>query len=135
MQTYLTDFGFAIKRKTLVEEAKYPSIGTPTYMPIEMQARLWKCQDGRLRIQYDERADIWCLGVLLYTMLYRVSAFNPDDLSDRERIKSNIINLNYRFPKTATPLAIDLIKKILVEPDKRLTLSDILNHPWFASSQ
>lgn len=79
LRVLITDFGFAIKKQDLLSESRYSCLGTPTHYPYEMlvpeefytqpkaggeSPRLVK------RIKYDERVDIWCLGIILYSILY-----------------------------------------------------------------
>lgn len=128
----ITDFGFAIKLEDLKKEERNSCLGTPTHYPYEM---LVPCLDpeGR-RIVYDERVDIWCLGIILYALLYQGMTPFETDPFDREKTKKLIRALEYSFPAQRKPyeydLANDLIKKILVHPEKRPTLDDILQHPF-----
>ncbi len=52
-------------------------------------------------------------------------------------IKERIVALNYEFPKKSqnkvlvSASAKDLISKILVVPEKRITLAQIEAHSWF----
>ena len=47
----------------------------------------------------------------------------------------NIQTLNIKWNGKIHPLAKDLIKKILcINPNDRLSLDEILNHPWFSNS-
>ena len=69
LRVLITDFGFAIKLEDLVKEERYPCLGTPTHWPYEM---IVPCLDpaGR-KIVYDERVDIWCLGIILYSLIFQ----------------------------------------------------------------
>jgi len=54
----LADFGFS-KRRTLIEKENY-NVGTPIYMPKEsLTANI-----------YNEKTDLWALGVTLYEMIF-----------------------------------------------------------------
>ena len=58
-------------------------------MPYEMLVPSnWK-RNSRNGIYYDERADIWCLGVLLYAMLYDTTPFMTRPF-DKEQTRSLI---------------------------------------------
>ena len=49
---------------------KFERVGTPKYMPYEMV-------NGGTSI--DHRIDIWCLGVVLYVLLFAEFPFKPHD--------------------------------------------------------
>ena len=65
VEAIISDFGFATELKNLKKEGKYERVGTTPYMPLEMFSRE----------VYDQRVDIWSLGVLLYSILYGKLAF------------------------------------------------------------
>ncbi len=67
--------------------------------------------------------DIWALGILLYTMVYRENPFyNIDEIIDGE----------LRMPFILNDLNSNLIKKILQRDiKKRPNITEILNDPWF----
>lgn len=73
------------------------------------------------RKQYNEKCDIWSLGVITYQMLQGQNPFfDKDKLSYRE-IKESY-SKEVKFPKKISPLAEDLIKKMLiVDPKQRMS--------------
>jgi len=75
---------------------------------------------------YGKRVDGWSAGVILYILL---SGYQPFSSS------KDIVNGRYSFPdrdwSTVSNHAIDLIRKLLtVDPTKRLTIEQALQHPW-----
>ena len=110
----LTDFGFAIKRSTLKDEARYPCLGTPTHFAYEMVCpyMVRVSRDGREieEFTYDERVDIWCLGIILYALLFKgVTPFETANF-DKEVTKERIKKLKFKFPNNEYPEGCDLIK-------------------------
>ena len=85
IKLYLSDFGFAITLKELKNSQRYQTVGTPTYLPVEMLVPTGKDE----RIEYDERVDIWCLGILLYNFLFGKTPFMTEPF-DKEKTKKLI---------------------------------------------
>ena len=74
--------------------------------------------------EYDEKVDIWCIGVLLYELITGCVPFKSKDL--------NNLNLKINWPKEMNKDAKDLISKILkFNPSERITLKEMLEHPFF----
>ena len=72
--------------------------------------------------------DIWSSGITLYAMLCGCLPF--DDTS-KSKLYQKILSCSYSLPAEVSIEARDLLNKILVrEPEARLRVSDILNHPW-----
>lgn len=73
--------------------------------------------------------DIWSAGVVLYAMLYGTVPFKAHNMKD---LHKSIILAKYTIKDTISEEAIDLIQKILEpDPSKRLSIQQILAHPWF----
>lgn len=73
-------------------------------------------------------ADVWGLGTILYTML---AAFPPFQDKDPSTLFEKIQNAKVRYPPWISNEARDLLRKIFKrEPDDRLTIEEILEHPW-----
>lgn len=72
--------------------------------------------------------DLWSLGVLLYAMLYGAVPFKANNM---EELQMLIRHGEFDFPREASEEAKSLISGlIVVDPKMRLTLPEVLNHPW-----
>ena len=117
----LIDFGtsITIKGKNLTQE-----LGTIYYIAPEVFMN-----------NYNEKADIWSCGIILYTML----CGHPPFCGSKENIiKSKILHAQLVFPskefKNVSQDAIDYIKHLLsYNPDKRPTAEEALNNKWLTS--
>jgi len=74
-------------------------------------------------------ADIWSIGVMLYTMLIGRYPFHDTEAS---ALFTKIRRGQYNIPDTISSRAKCLIKNLLRrEPGERLKAEDVGNHPWF----
>jgi calcium-dependent protein kinase len=100
------------------------SIGTPYYIAPEVIAK-----------QYNEKCDIWSLGVILYILLAGVPPFHGGTLDDDRIIIQSITKGEYSFGdkewKNISPEAKELIRKMLtIDKNKRPSAETCLKHPW-----
>ncbi|EKX37439.1 hypothetical protein GUITHDRAFT_158596 [Guillardia theta CCMP2712] len=116
----IADFGWSVhapisKRHTLC--------GTLDYLPPEMV-------EGQA---HDKAVDIWSLGVLCYEFLVGSPPFESQGHSETYK---RIAKVDLKYPSTLSEDARDLISKLLVkEPDQRLSLDKVLEHPFILKGQ
>ena len=108
--------------------------GTPSYMAPEIT--ILEKEFGNRGGTYNQKADCWSLGVILYSMLSGCSAF-PEGSDQIQRILGG----RYRPMNDFRWLGVskqakDLISSLLeVEVEKRLSSDQILEHPWIAGDE
>lgn len=111
----LADFGWSVhapsaRRKTMC--------GTLDYLPPEMVKSL----------EYNEKVDNWCLGVLCYEFLVGKPPFESDT---QKATFKKIMEVAVEYPNIIPLGAKDLISKLLkFKPDDRLALKDVMKHSW-----
>lgn len=114
----LIDFGFA----AITHKTKYLNFfcGTPSYMPPEIVLK---------KDYLGFQADIWCLGILLYTLLCGCFPFRGNTEKD---LYSNIVKGKYQLPEYLTEIEKDLLLYILkINPEERPSSELILKHRFF----
>lgn len=122
-----TDFGLSIRHRH--GEAKLKSrSGTPAYMAPEVIGQ-----------QYDEKADVWSAGIMMYQLLTGKFPF-WDNVRDctLQQVWKSILNdrIDFEAPelRQISPSARDLLRGLLHRSaEKRLTASEALRHPWLRS--
>ncbi|XP_014479286.1 PREDICTED: ovarian-specific serine/threonine-protein kinase Lok-like [Dinoponera quadriceps] len=124
----VSDFGLAklVDTQTMMKTF----CGTPMYVAPEILNNLG-------RNSYTNQVDVWSLGVILYACLSGVLPFSPG--SRRYTLEQQIRYGIYSFRKPhfehVSQEAQDLIRCMLtVEPNKRITIHQILLHSWLRDS-
>jgi len=111
----IADFGWSVhapsrRRKTMC--------GTLDYLPPEMVQRH----------EYDQRVDYWCIGILLFEFLTGSAPFESEKNEETYR---KICKEEVKFPNHVSPLARDLITKLLAKKAvDRISLVEAIRHPW-----
>jgi calcium-dependent protein kinase len=122
-----TDFGLSIRHRPGEPKLKSRS-GTPAYMAPEV-----------IEQNYDEKADIWSAGIMMYQLLTGRFPFwdNVRECSLQQVWKAILhdeINFEARELRQISYSARDLLKQLLNrDPDERLTASEALRHRWLRS--
>ncbi|XP_068215410.1 aurora kinase A-like [Palaemon carinicauda] len=117
-QLKIADFGWSVYSPN---ERRTTLCGTLDYLPPEMI-------EGRM---YDEKVDIWSLGVLCYEFLAGKPSFEAK--SHAETFK-RIARVDIRFPTHFSEDVKDLICRMLrYNPRDRLSFDAIMEHPWIKS--
>lgn len=110
----LADFGWSVhcpsgKRETIC--------GTIDYLSQEMVNNM----------KYDEKVDLWCVGILCYEFLVGSPPFeNNDQKTVFKKIKKNKVF----YPQFLSKKSKNFIRLLLVEDKKRMSISEALNHPF-----
>ena len=114
---YLTDFGWS---NYIINGRRRNTIcGTPIYRPPEMAKG----------IEYDERIDLWSIGILLFELSTGKIPFKGNDV---ETVRHNIGESNINWPSNINPDIKDLCSRILkTNPNQRPTIENILEHRFF----
>jgi len=125
----ITDFGLS---KVVGEQSLMQTLcGTPSYLAPEV---LLTCGTGG----YSKAVDLWSLGVILFICLAGYPPFSEEikKYTLHEQIVKGIYSFPKEYWKTVSPQAIDLVKKLLtVDPKKRITVDEALQHPWISDDE
>ncbi|KAL3070575.1 hypothetical protein niasHT_032365 [Heterodera trifolii] len=83
--------------------------------------------------KYDGRkADVWSCGVILYALLVGALPFDDDNLRNLlEKVKKGLFHIPHFVPADCQTLLRSMIE---VDPAKRISLQEVLKHPWVTGS-
>ncbi|KAI0539896.1 Pkinase-domain-containing protein [Xylaria digitata] len=114
----ISDFGWSVHAPNSRRDTM---CGTLDYLPPEM------IKPGSSDNSYNEKVDLWSLGVLTYEFLIGEAPFEDTPVMTQRRIARGDMSI----PSFVSPEARDLIKKLLVlDPEKRIPLEQVQTHPW-----
>jgi serine/threonine protein kinase len=104
------------------KELLHTACGTPNYVAPEVLT----CQG------YDgQKADVWSIGVILFVLL---AGYLPFEESTVAALFQKIQNADFKYPPFFTESAkIILVKILVVDPEIRMSLSEIKNDPWLTN--
>jgi serine/threonine protein kinase len=108
--------------KKMRRTVAYSTVGTSNYMAPEIL----------MERGYGKEVDWWSVGVIMYECLVGYAPFSCEDTTETCLMILDWKN-TLEFPKDAhlSPDAIDLLKKLMCEPEKRWTYDKIIAHPFF----
>ncbi|KAI5950757.1 hypothetical protein KGF54_003831 [Candida jiufengensis] len=126
----ISDFGFVNSYNKDRNDLMKTSCGSPCYAAPELVLTQTP-YEGR-------KVDIWSLGVILFAMLSGYLPFDDDpeneDGSDIIKLYHYICKTPLTFPEFVSPLARDLLRKIIVsDPKKRINIEEIRTHSFLSS--
>lgn len=123
----ICDFGYS--KSALLHSQPKSTVGTPAYIAPEVLSR--KEYDGKI-------ADVWSCGVTLYVMLVGAYPFeDPEDPRNFRKTISRILSVQYSIPdyvRVSSDCRHLLSRIFVANPSKRITIPEIMNHPWFVKN-
>ncbi|RGB43841.1 kinase-like domain-containing protein [Rhizophagus diaphanus] len=119
----ISDFGLAIHAPDTSQMKRRTLCGTPDYMAPEMF----------IDTGYDQRIDLWALGVLCYELLVGEPPFMVENFNE---LRQRIATVDYKIPDQISLEAKVLISSLLQsDPEKRLPLDHVTTHPWILKNK
>jgi len=119
----LIDFG--LSKHIQCGEEQHESVGTPYTVAPEV-----------ISGSYDERSDLWAIGVITYLLLSGETPFGGCDGENLMEVRENILQGSFAFEPEDTwegvsELAKDFIRRLLVvDYRQRPSAKDIIRHEW-----
>lgn len=119
----LIDFGFSVIYDN-PDDTFTDKLGTTCYT----------CPEIVNNVPYTpEKADVWCLGIILYAMLVGKLPFTGK--SDTE-IAEKVATEEPDYPNFLSTTSVDLLKKILTKnPYRRIDIDTIKTHPFLSQTE
>lgn len=116
----IIDFGLSRILKGNKHQKMKTNAGTPYYISPEVLAG-----------NYDLSCDMWSAGVMLYAMLCGYPPFYGEEKEDiLDMVKKQVFDYDGEEWDKISADAKDLVSKLLVKDDQRLTAEEALQHQW-----
>lgn len=117
----IADFGLATQLNG-PDEKHLTMCGTPNYISPEVASR----------DVHGLPADVWGLGCMLFTLLVGSPPFHTQHV---KTTLNKVIKADYKIPSQLSLHAQDLLQRLLCkDPTKRITLKEIMDHPFLNNS-
>ena len=118
----IVDFG--LSQPFSLDQSFHSVVGTPYYVAPEV-----------LSNRYDEKCDIWSMGIVLYIML---CGYPPSNGKSTKEVVNKIKGGNLKFDmddwKKVSKEGRDLVGRMLkVDKGERITIKECFNHHWVQS--
>ncbi|TXG52753.1 hypothetical protein EZV62_021922 [Acer yangbiense] len=144
----ICDFGYS--KSSVLHSQPKSTVGTPAYIAPEVLSK--REYDGKVKFvfflfplfrkdvstsnpQELQIADVWSCGVTLYVMLVGAYPFeDPADPKNFRKTIGRILSVHYSFPdyvRVSLECKHLLSQIFMANTEKRITISEIKNHPWF----
>jgi serine/threonine protein kinase len=82
---------------------------------------------------YTANADLWSAGAVLFTLVAGVPPFEDEQVP---QLLQKVVFTDPLYPAFFTPPLVNLLQKMMCkEPERRVTLDMIKNHPWFSLAE
>lgn len=124
-QPVIIDFGLALKTNTKSHTLK--KCGTPGFVAPEV----FDCDQNLKKVSYDNKVDVYCLGIMLYKIFVGKSPFSGSSVKEiLTKNKEGIINYDKlkKLPKSLNHLITNMTQK---DPNMRLSIKQCLAHDFF----
>ena len=128
----LIDFGFA--RYLDENELAGSLVGTPMYMDPNVLKTFLESKSRVVQGFYDQKVDVWSLGILTYELLIGIVPFMSKDIKG---LFQNVNKRDFYIPKEEkrdfylSEYGIKFIDKTLnIDPNLRPLPSELINDPW-----
>ena len=123
----LIDFGLS-HDISLSQPKSSHVLGTAGYMAPEV-----------INGKYDQKCDMWSIGVIMFTMLCGRPPFgvgeDGDDKETLQQVLTGSFEMNEDEWEDVSDEAKELVTKMLAYfPDDRISANDAIKHPWIAEN-
>jgi len=124
----LVDFGLATYQD--VDEYLFKRCGTPGFVAPEVI----NAKRGE-NVKYTTKCDVFSVGIIFFFMLTGKIPYDGDDFQQvLENNKKATIDFNIKELKNVTPVALELLKKMLnLNPNFRPSAAECLKHEYFTN--